>query len=239
MKKIIFILILIISLTFFWRKIEEQVNTWDNIEIPEIVLEKDIEETTLEEIIKDNALFNNYEYYLEDLNKDGFLEVLIISLSPEKSTAEFLLLSLTDKKGSFDKKGSLVLEKEFLGTPFVIKTQDIKKNNVQEIVVDLNTGGVATQTHGILEWQDGLKLVIIEKQGEKKEAVFLIGSSALHHQFYYLKDREIIEIIAWQEQELICEINVYELKNNIFIFNKEKSDELLKKAGDDCLLEND
>ncbi len=244
MKKLISFLIFILiifSFFFFWRRIEETVKTWEDIETEDIVLKEDLEEINLEGIIKENALFDNYEYYLEDLNKDGFLEVLITSLSSEKSTAQFVLLSLIDKKGSFEKRGSFILEKEFSDIPLVERTQDIKNNNVKEIIINLSIGGVAAQTHAILEWQDGLRLINLEEKEEKKQAIFLIGSSAMHHQVYYLKDRQIIEVNAWTEtdQELNCFVKVYELKNNIFSYNQGLSEELLETIKDDCLLEND
>ncbi len=240
MKKFIIILIIIIIFFFFWQRIEEHVKDLDDIKVPEIVLEQDLAEKTKEQIIKEVALFNNVEHYSEDLNKDGFLEVLITSLNEDMDKAHFVLIKIINKKGNFEKIGSLLLERNFSGTPIVKETKDINQNNIKELVVDLNTGGVATQTHGILEIKDGLNFVILKKDGETKEAIFLIGASAMHHQVYYLKDKQIIELSARQElEEKMCEVKAYELKNNKFVFSQSLSDGFLEKAGEDCLLEND
>ncbi len=245
MKKIILIvifLIIVVFFFFFWQRIEETVKTWEEIEEKEIVLKEEIEEKTVEEIVEQLALFDNKNYYLEDLNRDGFLEVVIISLSPEMNTAHFVLISLIDKKGDYQERGSLILEKDFSAIPFIEETRDIKNNHVQEIVVDLQAGGVATQTHALLEWEGGLRLVtLIDQEGEERDAIFLIGASAMHHQLYYIEEETIVEINAWREleEEINCIVNAYRLKDYFFIYDSERSAEMLEKAGDDCLIEND
>ncbi len=237
MKKIILIFIIVFVFSFFWwDRIEKEVQTWQDIEKEEIVLKEDIEELTIEDIANKVAFFDNKNYYIEDLNRDGYSEILVISLSEEKSTAHFVLVSVLDKKGTFEKRGSLVLEREFFALPSVQKTKDIKNNNVQEIIVNLNTGGVATSNHAILKWDDGLSFVKVN--GEK--AIFLVGSSSMHHSLYYLEKEKIIEINAWYEQEeKFCEVKVYQLKDNLFVFDEDLSEEFLEKLGDNCLLDND
>lgn len=243
MKKFIIVLILVLIFFFLgYKRIENEVKTWEEIETQEIILEENLAEKTIAEIIQEVAVFEKNEYYLEDLNKDGFLEALVISLSNDSSAVDLTLIKIINSEGDFEKIGSLFLEEYFSGLPFVEETKDIKQNNVQEIVVNLNLGGAANQTHAILEYQDGFNFVSLkEESGEKRRAIFLIGASAMHHQFYLLKEREIIEINSWQDFEndfsLMCQANVYILENNVFVFNQKLSEELLKKLGDDCLLE--
>ena len=214
---IVVILAAIVGGSIFWYVMKQETQLPENIkkiEISEGVVDKIINEVLPSKFDMENARYN-----INDLNEDGYPEIIITAV--QLRNGYFTILTVLDEKGNYEKDGSLEYEEAFRGIPVVEDVQDIDNDNQKEIFLSLGFGGASTMAEGILDWDFSNKKLdwvkFQDETGNTENAIFWVGASAMHHHVYTIDDldkdgqKEIIKIDAWGEYKKPEDLEPWEI----------------------------
>lgn len=148
----------------------------------------------------------NLKYFIDDLNNDGWLEVIITAGLPTDQPqyygkAYLAILKVLNKEGEYKKIADLEFGEPvtlFRAVPKVAELddleglQDIDGDGQKEIILDLGTGGASNEAYGIfdIDWsEEKINWLNMRYQNGLVQSTFLLrGGSVMHQETFQLDD---------------------------------------------------
>lgn len=203
----------------------------------------------INKVLPDQFAKSSATYTVADLNHQEGPELIIgtiediSDLSSRPATAAVYVVSLLNTEGEYELLGKLEYTEWLRGIPEVKELIDLDGDGKEEIIMSLLYGGASSSAVGILTLNDSDKRLrwaqFRDQAGKQQDAVFIIGASAVHHNYFETRGNQIIEVLAQRlagNTAFVCEANVYEWDGNLFSYSKQLSENTLSELGSDCRL---
>ncbi len=148
----------------------------------------------------------NAEYLIDDLNNDGWLEIIVTAYFPTAQSqycekAYLGVLKVINSKGDYQKIGELEFGEPvtiFRAIPKVAELddleglQDIDGDGQKEIILYLGAGGASNEAYGIfdMDWnRQEINWLNMRYESEVVQPTFLLrGGSVMHQETFQLND---------------------------------------------------
>lgn len=169
------------------------------------MIEKNVGEI-INKVLPLNFDRKNAEYLIDDLNNDGWLEIIVTACLPTTKAqyyekAYLGVLKVLNKEGDYQKIGELEFGEPvtiFRAIPKVAELddleslQDIDGDGQKEIILYLGAGGASNEAYGIfdLDWskQEINWLNMRYESGAVQPTFLLRGGSVMHQETFQLND---------------------------------------------------
>lgn len=169
------------------------------------MIEKNVGEI-INKVLPLNFDRKNAEYLIDDLNNDGWLEIIVTACLPTAQPqyyekAYLGVLKVLNKRGDYQKIGELEFGEPvtiFRAIPKVAELddleslQDIDGDGQKEIILYLGAGGASNEAYGIfgLDWskQEINWLNMRYESGAVQPTFLLRGGSVMHQETFQLND---------------------------------------------------
>lgn len=169
------------------------------------MIEKNVGEI-INKVLPLNFDRKNAEYLIDDLNNDGWLEIIVTACLPTAQPqyyekAYLGVLKVLNKRGDYQKIGDLEFGEPvtiFRAIPKVAELddleslQDIDGDGQKEIILYLGAGGASNEAYGIfdLDWskQEINWLNMRYENGSVQPTFLLRGGSVMHQETFQLND---------------------------------------------------
>ncbi len=188
------------------KKIEEEEEEIElSQELTAEIIEKNVGEI-INKVLPLNFDRKNAEYLIDNLNNDGWLEIIVTACLPAAKAqyyekAYLGVLKVLNSRGDYQKIGELEFGEPitmFRAIPKVAELddleslQDIDDDGQKEIILYLGAGGASNEAYGIfdLDWskQEINWLNMRYESGAVQPTFLLKGGSVMHQETFQLND---------------------------------------------------
>lgn len=174
-------------------------------EVTREMIEKNVGEI-INKVLPLNFDRKNAEYFIDDLNNDGWLEIIVTACLPTAQPqyyekAYLGVLKVQNLEGDYQKIAGLEFGEPvaiFRDIPKVAELddleslQDIDGDGQKEIILYLGTGGASNEAYGIfdVDWnrQEINWLNMREENGSVQPTFLLRGGGVMHQETFQLED---------------------------------------------------
>ena len=174
-------------------------------EVAREMIEKNVSEI-INKVLPLNFDRKNAEYFIDDLNNDGWLEIIVTACLPTAQSqyyekAYLGVLKVLNSKGDYQKIAGLEFGEPvtiFRDIPKVAELddleslQDIDGDGQKEIILYLGTGGASNEAYGIfdVDWlKQGINWLNMREENGSVQPTFLLrGGGVMHQETFQLND---------------------------------------------------